>query len=326
MDWDLLRVMLEIKRGGSMQAAAETLGIDRATVLRRLNALEVTLGTTVFDRRSDGCELTGAGLQIIGMIEGMDQAAAALRARVGGNDARPAGLVSIALPDFLAQTLIAPVIADFAKACPGITLELRTGHHFANLARGEADIALRNRLPDHNSVLARRLGSVAIGLFATRAYQAAHPVNPADFTGHNLVLFDEVLQGMPGIRDLEQRIGGAHVVLRGSDLPMLMRATLTGIGIGCFPAVLAHDQPDLVPVAALVGLPDVFMLTHRDLRRRARVKAVGDFLARRWMRIAGALSGSTIAAQFPDPERPAVNLASPRPPIPPPAPARSSPE
>lgn len=78
LEWDHLPIVLAIHRGGSMQSAADTLAIDRATVLRRLDALEARLGARLFDRRRDGCVLTRAGLDIIGTVEGIAEAMTAL--------------------------------------------------------------------------------------------------------------------------------------------------------------------------------------------------------------------------------------------------------
>ena len=225
---------------------------------------------------------------------------AALQARVGGGDTRPEGVVTVAMPDFLAATLIAPVMDEFVRLYPDLTLEVQTGHRFLNLARGEADMALRNRPPDHHSLVARRLGTVAIGLYATPGYIDAHPVVAGDYRGHRMILFDDMLQPMPGIRALEDRLQGASVVLRSSDLPMMMLATASGAAIGCFPTVLAHGRPDLVAVAPIVGLPEVFLSPAATCGVRRASKAVGDFIARRWLRMAAAISGRAVAEQFGD--------------------------
>jgi DNA-binding transcriptional LysR family regulator len=298
LEWDQLRFMLAIHRGGSMQAAAADLRVDRATVVRRLDALEATLGARLFDRRRDGCTLTKAGHEIIETVKTIELATTALAARVGGEDKRPEGVVTVTVPEFFAVAVLAPAMPRFADLYPGITLEVTTGHAFLNLSRGEADIALRNRRPDHQSLVARRVGQVGIGLFATADYVASRGEPNGGLAGHRLILFDESLRGMPGVAELETRIGGAQVVLRSNELVPLLAATRAGAGIGCFPAVLAAGE-DLVPVApGLIGHPEIFLITHRDLRGRARVRAVFDFIVRLCTERAADLAGVAVAERF----------------------------
>ncbi len=192
---------------------------------------------------------------------------------------------------------LAPNMDRFAARFPGLTLEVRTGHSFLNLVRGEADIAVRNRPPDQQSLTMRRLGSVAISLWATRGYLDRFGMpDGADFAGHRMILFDESLTGMPGVRWLEGQIAGAQVVMRSNELLPLMAATRAGGGIGCFPAIAAADEPDLVAVApGIIGLPEVYMITRRDLRQLARVKAVTGFIAQIWKQAAGELAGRAVA-------------------------------
>ncbi len=297
MEWDHLRYMLAIHRGGSMQAAAVELRVDRATVLRRLDSLESSLGAKLFERRSDGCVLTKAGQQIIVAVQGIEMATAALAARVRGDDKRPEGTVSITAPEFFVFKVLAPNMDRFVAQFPSLTLEVRTGHSFLNLTRGEADIAIRNRPPDQQSLSVRRLGSVAISLWATRHYleRFGMPLR-ADFNGHKMILFDESLIGMPGIRWLEAQIAGAQVVMRSNELLPLMAATKAGVGIGCFPAIAAAGEADLLAVApGIIGLPEVYMITRRDLRQLARVKAVTEFIVQIWKQAAGDLAGRAVA-------------------------------
>lgn len=82
MDWDHLRIVLAVRQKGSMHAAAQALGIDRATVLRRLGAIEAQLGASLFDRRRDGCTPTPAGLGIIETLEGVAETLTVLEGSV----------------------------------------------------------------------------------------------------------------------------------------------------------------------------------------------------------------------------------------------------
>ncbi len=301
LEWDQLRFMLAIHRGGSMQAAAESLRVDRATVLRRLDALEAALGARVFERRRDGCRLTRAGLDIIATVEGIEQAAVALAARVGGEDKRAEGVVTVTVPEFFATKVLIPALPRFRAAHPGITIALSSGHGFLNLARGEADIALRNRRPEHQSLVARRVGTVAIGLFAARSYLDARGAPDGDFSGHDMILFDASLAGMPGADKVEAMAAKARIALRSNEILPLLAAARAGLGVAYLPAVVAHGEPELIAVKpGIVGQPEIFLITHADLRHRARIRAVFDFIVRICRENTAALSGKAVADLFGD--------------------------
>ena len=302
LEWDNLRFVLAIKRGGSMQAAAQALGVDRGTVLRRLDALEAQLNARLFDRRSDGCVLTRAGLSIIATLEGVEDALTSLEKRVTGGDARPEGVVSVALPEFYAVKLLAPALKRFHAAYPGITLDVRTGHGFLNLARGEADIACRNRRPEHNTLVARRVGYGAMALYASRGYLEKHgPPKDGDFAGHSLLLFDETLAGFPGSDWVEARLKGAHVIMRTNEMMPLLTGAKEGAGLAFLPALATRGEPDLSPVwPGILSMTDCFLVTRRDLRQQARVRAVFDFIVRLCTECAGDISGAAVAETFGD--------------------------
>ncbi|MDR3476375.1 MAG: LysR family transcriptional regulator [Devosia sp.] len=302
MDWDHLRIVLAVRQKGSMHAAAQALGIDRATVLRRLGAIEAQLGASLFDRRRDGCTLTPAGLDMIETLEGVAETLAALESSVGGADSRAEGTVCLALPEFFAVKVLAPALPRFHAAYPNITLKVRTGHELLNLARGEADIAWRNRRPEQNSLVSRRVGTGAIGLFASPRYIAAHGM-PAqgDFDGHRLLLFDDSLAGVPGCQWIEQRIGRARVVMRCNEIAPLLAAAREGVGIALLPAIAAFGEAELEPLPpGILATMEAILVTHRDLRRRARVRAVFDFVVRLCTENAAAIAGVAIADKFGD--------------------------
>jgi DNA-binding transcriptional LysR family regulator len=176
-------------------------------------------------------------------------------------------------------------------------------------------------------LISRRVGTVGIGLFASRRYLAERGVPQDDFAGHDMVLFDETLAGMPGVEWVEAQARPSRIVMRSNEILPVVAATKAGLGIGIMPAVMAHGEPDLVPVApGIVGRPEIFLMTHRDLRRRARVRVVFDFIVRTCTERAAALSGRAVAEAFSDHPHAGVLSAAnaPRPPDPPAALSGSS--
>jgi molybdate transport repressor ModE-like protein len=300
LEWDHLRIVLAIHRKGSMQAAAEALGIDRATVLRRLDAIEARLKTSLFDRRHDGCVLTEAGQAIIATVEDIEQAMTVIEHRVSGRDREAEGAVTLALPEFLAATLLAPELPRFAKLHPGIAIEVRSGNRLLNLARGEADIALRNRRPDHNTLVSRRVCSAGLGYFASRDYLASRGDPARGLGGHDFIVFDSSLSGVPSFARMEEMARQGRIVMRSNEILPMVAAAKAGAGLAFLPCIAARDEPELELVApGVVAERDMFLVTHRDLLERARVRLVFDFLVRICAENAAALSGKPAAAARP---------------------------
>lgn len=300
IDWDLMRVVLAIHRRGSMAGASELLGIDRATVLRRLDALEGQLQSRLFERRPDGCLLTPAGRNIIGLVEGVEQAMTALELRVEGEDTRVEGRVCVAAPLFLIESVIAPALPTVRAAYPALDVELRADFESLDLARADADIALRFSRPANDAVIARRAGSIAIGLFASETYSRGRGMpQGGDLQGHDLLLLDGPLGHLPCMGWPLAQLSGARVVLRSDEPGPLVAAAAAGAGIACVPVVAAIAAPNLHALSpGIVGRAEIYLATHRDLRTRARVKSVFDLLARLFTQRAADLTGALITERF----------------------------
>lgn len=304
IDWDHLRIVLSIHERGSLQGAAEALGLDRATVVRRLDVLEARLGARLFERRSDGCTPTSAGAEVIETAGPIAAEIAGLRNRVSGSDRRLEGIVRVAVPDFLATALLIPNLPAFLCNHPSLGVELITGYGMSNLVQGEADIALRNRRPEQNTLVARRLGDGGLAFFASHDYLAQRGTPEADFRGHDMILLPEAAMRLAMFEQAARLASAGNVVLRVGDMPAALAAVRSGLGMALLPCILAHGVGDIVPVApGVVVRTESYLVTHRDLRRHARIRAVGDFLARTLASHAAAIAGEDLAIAAPDVRR-----------------------
>ena len=166
---------------------------------------------------------------------------------------------------------------------------------------------------------------MAIGLFASRAYVNERGAPAAEaYAGHDFILFDESLAGMPGVGWIEDRLAGARVALRSNEILPLLAAARAGAGIAYLPAIAAFDEPDLMPVApGIIGRPDIFLITHRELRRRARVRVAFDFIVRLCTERAPALQGASVDATRPKSPSAPVSATPPMPAAPSQAPLGS---
>ena len=164
MNWDDTRIFLALSRTHSLRAAARSLGIDQATVGRRLNALESELGAKLFLRAKDGYLLTAAGEVALAAAKRMESAALDLRTKIEGQDENPGGLVRVTSTDSIAIDLLMPAIERLQQHWPHIRVDLEVSTQLLSLSRRQVDIAFRNVLPKAPDLLVRKGVAAGIGL------------------------------------------------------------------------------------------------------------------------------------------------------------------
>ena len=191
MNWDDARVFLAVEREKTLRGAARTLNLDQATVGRRIAALEHALRATLFLRTSEGYALTAAGETALRSAEKMEHSAHELVRRTQGTDTRLAGDVRVTSTDSIALEFLFPAIERLHAAHPEVRVLLDTSTRMLNLAKREADIAVRSVRPDNPDLIARRLARWPMALFASKAYLERHgkPAPGSAFAGHDLVVY-----------------------------------------------------------------------------------------------------------------------------------------
>jgi len=275
MDWDDLRFFLAVARAGTLSGAARSLAVNHATVLRRLRALESSLDATLFDRRPDGYGLTGAGEEILAHAERMEEEASAVDRRVTGRDVRLAGEVRVTTVDSIADGIIAPNVHAFAALYPGIALELSATDQWVSLSRREADIAVRPANDPGDSMVGRRLGRLGFGIYAADTYLADHPFN--DWADARVILGDGDLAETAAVRWYRKQTEGSRAAVRATSYLTVREACRGGGGIACLPRFLAEGLTQVAEAPDTVDV-DVWLLTHPELRKNARIRAVLDWL------------------------------------------------
>src|SRR5271163_3976055 len=143
IDWDDVRYFLAVARGGSVRAAAERLGVNHSTVLRRIAQLEERLGAQMFEKLPSGYRLTDAGDEVLEFAEQMEASSNQLETRVFGRDQGIRGLLRVTLAPSLATHLFMPDFADFARLHPEVEMEILSYDEPVNLTNREADVAIR---------------------------------------------------------------------------------------------------------------------------------------------------------------------------------------
>lgn len=280
--WDDLRLVLAILRGGGLSGASRLMKINHTTVLRRLNTVEERLGVHLFERTPTGYTPTAAGEEMADVAARVEESVLTLERRIAGRDVGLTGTVRCATVDTLAEYFLAPHIASFHNAYPGIVVELAVSERVVNLTQRDADVAIRPTDHPPESLVGRRLGHLASAVYGAPSYlDAADGVT--DLGGHRWLAFDESLAGTSMGRWMKTNHPEANVVMRSNILTVLLAGARAGVGVAVLPCFVAEPDEGLRRLTPVI--PDLrtnlWILTHRDTRRSARVRAFMDFMASR---------------------------------------------
>ncbi|HWE24528.1 MAG TPA: LysR family transcriptional regulator [Myxococcales bacterium] len=295
-DWSDLRVFLEVARSGTLAAAARKLGVDSTTVGRRLSALERDLGAKLLARTPDGFALTAAGDAMRAAGADMEQAVLRGEQRALGADRKLSGQVRVATTEMLGETVVLPALRTLRQRHPQIRVELLTGSAPLDVARRDAEVALRFVRPQRGDLVSRRAGTVAFGAYASKHYLAARGRPPAGsgFAGHDVILYSAPIRYWRHGHLGGEPLGDVRVVLRANSTHAILAAVRLGLGIGPLPCFLAASDRALarVPSPAAIELDELWMVVHADVQRTSRVRAVIDAIEARLAGISGQLSGA----------------------------------
>jgi DNA-binding transcriptional LysR family regulator len=276
--WELYRSFLAVLEEGSLSAAARALDLTQPTVGRHVAALEKALAVPLFVRSQSGLLPTDAALALRGHAQAMRSIAASLQRAAGRHGEAVQGTVRISASEVIGAEVLPPVLAGLRRAHPQLRLELVLSNRVQDLLHREADVAVRMTRPQQDPLIARRIGEIAIGLYADRDYLARHgtPQDLDELGQHALVGFDAETPFLRAARaGLPQWRREAFALRADSDLAQLalIRA---GCGIGFFQAALARRTPSLLPVLpqqVRLGL-ETWITMHQDLRGSAACSAV----------------------------------------------------
>ena len=280
LDWDDARMFLAVARAGQMLGASRTLGVNQATLSRRMAALETALGAKLLVRRTHGSELTDAGAALLETLERVEAEMLAVQARLQGAGAAAAGVVRIGAPDGFGVGFLAPRLALLAERHPELTVQLVPTPRGFSLSRREADLAVMVGRPDKGRLVARKLTDYTLGLYASHDYLAAHPApaRPSDLAGHRLVGYVEDLIAAPALNYAAEFLRGWRSRIELSSAIGQVEAVRAGAGIGILHDYLARDSGLARILPELSAVRSYWLAIHEPLRDVARVRAAADFL------------------------------------------------
>lgn len=285
LDWNDLRLLLAIARGGTLTAAAARLHLSQPTAGRRLRALEEACGCALFQRSAAGFRLTAEGEAVQRHAERMEAEALALERRLAGQGAGLEGLLRLSASDWVARLVLTPRLAGFLAAHPAIEIELVADSRLLDLSRREADLVFRFPRFDSPEIRQRLFAHLPYDLYASADYLERH--GPAgDGSGHRLIGMNAALDGLPDAAWARQRLPAATAVFRSNSREVQAEACRHGTGLAVLPRAVG-ERFGLVRLEPAPGR-DVWLGYHADLRKLPRLRALVDYLVEK----AGEPAGS----------------------------------
>lgn len=278
--WELFGTFLAVMRLGSLSGAARQLGITQPTARRRIESLEDQLGTPLFSRSQNGLLPTATARSLLPFAETMEATARAL-VRAADDAEGMAGTVRITASEVIGTEVLPALLQPLRVSSPQIQLELALSDANQDLLRRDADVAVRMARPQGAGLVARRVGAVEIGFFATRGYleQTGVPASPGALREHALVGYDRDPRLLDGLTAMGLELERSDFAVRTDDDRAVLAAIRAGLGIGVCQAPLAR-RTGLVRVLPEVVFPlEIWLVAHQDLRDVPRIRAVLDHLA-----------------------------------------------
>lgn len=291
-NWDDLRIVLAIAEHGTLSGAAVRLRISHPTLSRRLRQIEHRLGTRLVERSPSGLRLTAAGEDMRQLAMRLRDDIAALERRIGGRDAGPGGPIRLTAPDAVSEYLLPDILAEVCREHTELTIELVVSNQVLSLAQRSADVALRVTDSPDESLRGRRVGTVAMAIYAARNLPV--PETWGNFAGMPWVGFDAALACSGPGTWVAHNIPESDIRFRANTLLGAAQAVRSGIGCGLLPCFVGGSIPELVRIGAPLAELSVplWLLVHSEIARLPRIRRACDALAVKLKQAAPLLTGA----------------------------------
>lgn len=295
LNWDDLRIVLAIAECGTLSATAVHLHLSHPTLSRRLQLIERRLGTRLFDRTPASLQLTAAGHDMCTLGQRLREDIAALERRIGGLDAGGDGSVRLTAPDAVSEYLLPGLLAELCREHRGLTIDLLVSNQLLSLAQREADIALRITPSPAETLHARRVGVVAMGVYAVRHADASRQYGDlhSDLFNQQWIGFDAALACSGPGQWVARHVAQEQIRFRANTLLGAAQAAKAGMGCCVLPCFVGGSIAELQrvgPVLPELSLP-LWLMVHPDMARLPRIRRACDALADKLAQAAALLAG-----------------------------------
>jgi DNA-binding transcriptional LysR family regulator len=283
-DWDDLKPFLAVARHGSTTAAARVLQVDQSTVQRRIAELERRVGQPLIERHPSGYRLTSYGAELRPLAEAVEQQVGVLEQRIRDTARELNEIVRLTCPEPLVQRIMqSPLLEHLHATHPRLRIEFVTSDRYLDLAKGEADVALRSGDTVDGKLVGRKVADSLWAVYAARSYvqRNGSPAAIADAATHRWIALDDSLPGHRLTRWMQEALPSVSVGATSTSILGLVHSVKAGVGIAALPTALGDAEPELV---RLFGpIPDLTriwrILTTPALRKTRRIDAFFRFIA-----------------------------------------------
>ncbi|MFA5663514.1 MAG: LysR family transcriptional regulator [Castellaniella sp.] len=305
-DWDAVRYFLEVARTQRASAAAQRLGVQHSTVTRRIRLLEHALGVTLFEKsRASGFTLTEDGQRLLTYAEPVESALLAAQETLSGAAQSLSGHVRIGSTEGFGSIILTPLMVDFQRRHPAMTLDILPVPRFISLSKREADIAIALERPQRGPYLCTRLTDYTLMLYGSKTCLANHPAirQRADLNHHRFIGYVDELLFSDRLRYLDDLVQASRVTFRSTSILAQYQACLGGQGLAILPCFLAAQNPQLQPVlgSEIRITRSFWMYCHEDLRHTRRIMALWNHLKQAVSMNRSLLQGHSDTLLMPDP-------------------------
>ncbi len=303
LDWDGLRYFLEVARTQRVSGAAARLGVQHTTVSRRIHTLEHELGTVLFNKsKSTGFTLTEEGRRFFSHAEAIESTLLSAREDISGQSQTLSGHLRVGCTEGFGNYVLAPLMTDFQRRFPAITLDIMPVPRFISLSKREADIAISLERPQRGPYLCTKLMDYSLKLYGARKYlDQAQPIRgKADLAAHTFIGYVEELLFSDRLRYLEDIVPPDRVIFKSTSVIAQYHALLQGQSLAILPCFMASQDPRLRAVLEeeIVLTRSFWMYCHEDLRQSRRVMALWDFLKKSVQLNGPLLQGAGTTLQY----------------------------
>lgn len=305
IDWADLQYILAVARCGSLAAAARELGVNHATVLRRIAKFEARHGARLFDRQPGGYRLTPDHAHLLASIDLISDQVSGISRMITGEAGGFGGTVHLTTTDTFSAVLMGRHLAGFRAAFPDVVPVLTVTNSRLDLARLDADITIRPAPALPEGFTGTRIGDLVFGLFA--------PVSEAEEGERLWIGPGETLARSPASEWMLRHVPADRIAARADSYVAMTDLAANGLGRAMIPVCLGHREAGLSR-QRMDGAPPstgVWVAAHKDRARSPRIQAFLSFLTESLAEDAGLLAGQASAGAAGADRVPAVGSSSP---------------
>lgn len=280
LNWNDLQIIQSVAENGSAAAAAAALGVNHATILRRINAFEDMQGVKLFERHRSGYRPTAAGLAVFEAAKGISTSVTSIQREILGQDTRLEGLIRLTTTDSIALTRLPAYLSEFQQLHEAIEIELVMTNQRLDLTRLDADISIRPSRNPPEQLIGREACGLAFAAYIASTWVGQRPQSLDDV---QLWLgVSQALENSPVGKWIKDTYPTAKIVAKADSFAALRELTASGMGVAVIPCCLGDPDPRLKRVAPPIAELDTSMwvLTHPQLKSSARIASLTTFLAK----------------------------------------------